>query len=79
MSFAGGGPNTRSTQIFIAFEDLNFLGKEPWETPFGVVTSGEDTLNKLYKGYGDIPPFGKGILACCMYPIILILMDICVL
>lgn len=35
VSFAGGGPNTRSTQIFIAFEDLDFLGKEPWETPFG--------------------------------------------
>jgi cyclophilin family peptidyl-prolyl cis-trans isomerase len=36
VSFAGGGPNTRSTQIFIAFEDLDFLGKEPWETPFGI-------------------------------------------
>lgn len=35
VSFAGGGPNTRSTQLFIAFEDLDFLGKEPWETPFG--------------------------------------------
>lgn len=35
VSFAGGGPNTRSTQIFIAFEDLDFLGHEPWETPFG--------------------------------------------
>lgn len=36
LSFAGGGPNTRSTQLFIAFEDLDFLGKEPWETPFGM-------------------------------------------
>jgi cyclophilin family peptidyl-prolyl cis-trans isomerase len=35
VSYAGGGPNTRSTQLFIAFEDLDFLGKEPWETPFG--------------------------------------------
>lgn len=35
LSFAGGGPNTRSTQLFIAFENLDFLGKEPWETPFG--------------------------------------------
>jgi cyclophilin family peptidyl-prolyl cis-trans isomerase len=35
VSFAGGGPNTRSTQLFIAFEDLDFLGNEPWETPFG--------------------------------------------
>ena len=37
LSFAGGGPNTRSTQLFIAFEDLDFLGNEPWETPFGIV------------------------------------------
>ncbi len=35
LSFAGGGPNTRSTQLFFAFEDLDFLGNEPWETPFG--------------------------------------------
>jgi peptidyl-prolyl cis-trans isomerase A (cyclophilin A) len=60
ISFAGGGPNTRSTQIFIAFEYLDFLGKEPWETPFAVVTEGQATLDALYKEYGDIPPFGKG-------------------
>lgn len=35
ISFAGGGVNSRSTQLFIAFENLDFLGKEPWETPFG--------------------------------------------
>mmetsp|Transcript_20089 Transcript_20089/g.19387 ORF Transcript_20089/g.19387 Transcript_20089/m.19387 type:complete len:385 (+) Transcript_20089:170-1324(+) len=61
VSFAGGGPNTRSTQLFIAFEYLDFLGKEPWETPFGVVVDGQATLDSLYKGYGDIPPFGKGV------------------
>ena len=59
VSFAGGGPNTRSTQIFIAFEDLDFLGKEPWETAFGEVVEGAETLQKLYKGYGDISPFNK--------------------
>lgn len=61
VSFAGGGPNTRTTQIFVAFEDLDFLGKEPWETPFGYVTAESSaTLNGLYKGYGDMPPWGKG-------------------
>jgi peptidyl-prolyl cis-trans isomerase A (cyclophilin A) len=60
VSFAGGGANTRSTQMFIAFEDLDYLGKEPWETPFGVVVEGGGTLKKLYKSYGDIPPFGNG-------------------
>ena len=29
VSFAGGGKNTRSTQMFIAFEDLNWLGVQP--------------------------------------------------
>ena len=60
VSFAGGGPNTRSTQIFIAFEDLDFLGKEPWETPFGVVIKGGEVIDRLYKEYGDMPPFSKG-------------------
>jgi cyclophilin family peptidyl-prolyl cis-trans isomerase len=60
VSFAGGGPNTRSSQIFIAFEELDFLGKAPWETPFGVVIEGQETLDNFYKEYGDIPPFGQG-------------------
>jgi cyclophilin family peptidyl-prolyl cis-trans isomerase len=60
VSYAGGGPNTRSTQLFIAYEDLDFLGKAPWEVPFGEVTSGGDVLELFYTGYGDIPPFGKG-------------------
>lgn len=38
VSYAGGGPNTRSTQLFIAFEYLDFLGNEPWEVPFGKVS-----------------------------------------
>ena len=59
VSYAGGGPNTRSTQLFIAFEYLDFLGKEPWETPFGVITDGGTTLDALYKGYGEMIPFNK--------------------
>ncbi len=35
ISFAGSSNNSRSTQVFIAFEDLDFLGNNPWETPFG--------------------------------------------
>lgn len=54
------GPNTRSTQLFIAYEFLDFLGKEPWEIPFGRVIEGNDVVDTLYKGYGDIPPFGNG-------------------
>jgi len=60
LSYAGGGKNTRSTQLFIAFEALDFLGKEPWETPFGAVVQGQEALDSFYKEYGDIPPFGAG-------------------
>ena len=60
LSFAGGGPNTRSTQLFIAFEYLDFLGNEPWETPFGVVSAeGQQVLDSLYKGYGEMTPFNE--------------------
>lgn len=64
VSFAGGGKNSRSTQIFIAFEDLEWLGvqsdgSQSWETPFGEVVEGFEVLNALYKGYGDIAPFNK--------------------
>lgn len=60
VSFAGGGENTRSTQLFIAFEYLDFLGNEPWETPFGEVVEGQSTLDNLYKGYGEMSVFGSG-------------------
>lgn len=60
ISYAGGGPNTRSTQLFIAYEDLPFLGKELWEVPFGRVIEGSRVLDDIYKDYGDIHPFGPG-------------------
>lgn len=63
VSYAGGGPNTRSTQIFIAYGDLsNSLGRDPWEVPFARVVGSVSmaTLDKIYKGYGDIAPFGRG-------------------
>ena len=59
LSFAGGGPNTRSTQVFIAFEDLHFLGKSPWETPFGKVVKGTNVVDSWNTEYGDIAPFEK--------------------
>lgn len=59
LSYAGGGANTRSTELFIAFEYQSFLGKEPWETPFGVIIESQITLDNLYKGYGEMQPFNK--------------------
>jgi hypothetical protein len=36
------------------------LGTEPWEVPFGFVSSGMNIIDSLYSGYGDVQPYGKG-------------------
>ncbi len=54
-----GAPNSRSTQIFInqgSNERLDGMGF----APFGQVVEGADVVAKLYGGYGDGPPGGRG-------------------
>lgn len=62
ISFAGSGPNSRSSQLFIAYDKAGGLGTSPWETPFGEVVGNEsfETIRNFYKEYGDMPPWGKG-------------------
>jgi cyclophilin family peptidyl-prolyl cis-trans isomerase len=60
ISFAGSGPNSRTSQLFIAYDKAGGLGNSPWETPFGEVTSGMENVQQLYSGYGDMPPWGHG-------------------
>lgn len=38
---------------------LNFVNISESQS-IGVVIEGQSTLDSLYKGYGDIPPFGNG-------------------
>jgi len=60
VTFAkSGAPNSRSTQIFINFKDNSTLDKSGF-APFGQVTSGMDVVDKLYSGYGEGAPSGKG-------------------
>merc|ERR1719478_587765 len=61
LSYAGAGPNTRTNQVFFSYAKNPGLGKSPWETPFGqVATHSMDVLDKIYTGYGDMPPWGGG-------------------
>lgn len=59
MSFAGSGPNSRTSQMFIAYGESEAFGRELWETPFGEVIEGMEHIEELYS-YGDLPPWGKG-------------------
>mmetsp|Transcript_54370 Transcript_54370/g.117687 ORF Transcript_54370/g.117687 Transcript_54370/m.117687 type:complete len:435 (-) Transcript_54370:129-1433(-) len=46
MAFAGSGPDSRTTQIWMAFEPSDTLGTMPWETPFAQVI-GDSSLSAL--------------------------------
>ena len=55
ITFADGGPNTRTTQVFINL--ANNAGNLDGQgfAPFGKVTTGMKVVNKLYGGYDDTP------------------------
>jgi len=59
IAFAGSGPNTRTTQLFIGYQDdTQSLGRSAWDTPFGIVVQGMSTVDDFYSGYGDLSAFG---------------------
>ncbi|CAN5801307.1 hypothetical protein BH23CHL8_BH23CHL8_31660 [soil metagenome] len=59
VTFAMGGPGTRTVQVFInlsnnaRLDDMGFA-------PFGRVSGGMDTVDRLHGGYGDGAPRGQG-------------------
>jgi peptidyl-prolyl cis-trans isomerase A (cyclophilin A) len=59
ITFATGGANTRTTQVFINLGDNSRLDKDGF-APFGEVTEGMDVVDAFYGGYGDGPPRGSG-------------------
>jgi len=54
-----GRPNSRTTQIFIVFENRSSLDAGGF-APFAKVTRGMDVVDSLYKGYGEGAPSGHG-------------------
>ena len=58
LTFAMGGPNTRTTQLFINLSDGNTQYDSMGFTPIGKVTEGMDVVKTLYSGYGDMAEQG---------------------
>jgi peptidyl-prolyl cis-trans isomerase A (cyclophilin A) len=60
ISYAmGASPDTRTTQVFINYGNNAQLDKMGF-APFGQVIEGEDVVKKIFTGYGEGAPRGKG-------------------
>ena len=59
ISYAMGGPGTRTTQVFINFVDNNRLDGMGF-SPFGQVVEGMEVVDQIHSGYGEGAPGGSG-------------------
>jgi len=60
LSFAAGGPNTRTTQMYINFGDNSRLDRTGFAV-FGQVIAGMDAVvDSIHHGYGEGAPRGQG-------------------
>src|ERR1019366_7981136 len=59
ITFAMGGPNTRTTQVFINYGNNERLDRDGFSA-FGMVTDGMGVVDKLYGSYGEGAPDGHG-------------------
>ena len=58
ITFATAGPNTRTTQVFINFRDNAPLDPQGF-APFGQVTSGMESVDKINAEYRERPEQGR--------------------
>ena len=59
VAFAKGGPNTRTTNLFINLKDNTSFGSDGF-APIGEVVEGMEVADQLFSGYGDGAPKGRG-------------------
>jgi peptidyl-prolyl cis-trans isomerase A (cyclophilin A) len=59
ITFATAGPNTRTTQVFINFNDNSNLDGMGF-APFGRVVSGMNVVDSINAEYGEGAPRGRG-------------------
>jgi cyclophilin family peptidyl-prolyl cis-trans isomerase len=59
VSFATAGPNTRTTQVFINYGNNSALDGQGF-APFGRVIEGMEVVDRLFAGYGEGAPRGRG-------------------
>mmetsp|Transcript_16276 Transcript_16276/g.33494 ORF Transcript_16276/g.33494 Transcript_16276/m.33494 type:complete len:266 (+) Transcript_16276:123-920(+) len=56
ISYAGSGPNSRVSDLFISYSNNGGLGNSPWEVPVGYVTEGMEVVESFHS-YGDLSVF----------------------
>ena len=59
LTFATAGPNTRTNQFFINYGDNASLDVQGF-SPFGRVIEGMTVVDRMYGGYGEGAPNGRG-------------------
>ena len=57
VTYAKGGPDSRTTQLFISFGDNSGLDSQGF-APVGLVSEGMDVVDQIHSGYGDIEEQG---------------------
>ena len=55
VTYAKAGPKSRTTQVFINFENKNSKLDPMGFAPFGEVIEGMDVVDKLYNVYDEAP------------------------